>query len=294
LHFFGESIRHLGFTIYAKNLNKNIDCVMKELESQYIQVAPSDYEEKAKKLLEHVYQSVPYYKSYLGCALTELPVITKELLRAEYSNFISTKYSPERLIKTETSGSYGAPMCHLLTKEKKQRRAIEAIYYNTWAKYSVGMKHILNSAGISKSRLLRFIQNEIVCDISDKRSGGVKLACDILRAGQVSFYTGYASALNDLVDYCYEHGINFDGYNLKGIIAIGEALPTETRIKAKKLFDCPVLSRYATLEFGVLAHECPEEEKHHLNNASYHIELLSPDTGKPVSHGETGKVVVTD
>lgn len=60
------------------------------------------------------------------------------------------------------------------------------------------------------------------------------------------------------------------------------------------MFGVKALSRYSTEELGVLAHECKEFEKHHINEASYKVEILKIDKDEHVKKGELGRVVVTD
>ena len=75
---------------------------------------------------------------------------------------------------------------------------------------------------------------------------------------------------------------------------MSEALSDRTRAALYQVFGCPVLSRYSTDELGLLAHECIGASHHHLNIASYIIEVLSLDSDEPVSPGELGRVIVTD
>jgi phenylacetate-CoA ligase len=292
---FGETLRNQGFNLYAKYVNKDILDTLHELDYQYKADISGESKDKLAAIIKHAVNSTKFYSVYgESVALEDLPVISKEHLKQDYYSFVSNAYSIDELIVAKTSGSYGAPMKHLLTKKKSQRRALEAVYYNSWADYKIGMKHILNSAGIRKSNLSQLIQNEVVFDLSNREENWFENVRNRLRLKDIKFYIGYSSALSDLVTYCEKIGDHREDYALIGIIAIGEALPETTRIRAESLFGCKVLSRYATLEFGVLAHECPEIKNFHLNRTGCYFELLSLDSDQPVRIGEVGRVVVTD
>ncbi|MFO7970730.1 MAG: hypothetical protein R6U40_03160 [Desulfobacterales bacterium] len=181
-----------------------------------------------------------------------------------------------------------------MDNNKRLRRTVEVIYYNTWANYSIGMKHVLNAVGVHKSKLKLFFQNEIMVNPTKLEDDWLEKFRHSLKKRHVEFYVGYSSVIKEIAEYCLKKNDKSEDFSLKGIIATAEPLYENIRSEAEKVFGCPVLSRYAALEFGVLAQECMEGKKHHLNNAGYFIELLSLTSDKPVKRGESGRIVVTD
>jgi phenylacetate-CoA ligase len=63
-----------------------------------------------RDLLDHSVTTVPFYHSYSrASSLTEFPVIDKDVIRSNYSNFRSGQYSDDEVIPAITSGSTGTP-----------------------------------------------------------------------------------------------------------------------------------------------------------------------------------------
>lgn len=54
-----------------------------------------------------------------------------------------------------------------------------------------------------------------------------------------------------------------------------------------------MLNEYGCSEIGSIGFECGHHNGFHINDDYLHVELLDPETGKPVKEGEPGEVVVT-
>lgn len=288
-----EEIRRVGykfFDIYKKN---KVNKIQNDLESPHVK---ESYNNKGKlnKIVDHAIKTTDFYSKYKDYKFEELPVIRKENIKNQFDDFISNQYEKNKLNKVKTSGSYGTPMKFFHDKEKTLRRKIEVIYFNSWANYEVGMKHVLNAVGAKKSKLKLLIQNEIITNPTNISENWLQKQRKIFKNNNIHFYVGYSSIVKEFAEFCSKMGDTSQEFELKGIIATSEPLLEEARNKAEKVFGCPVLSRYSSLELGVLAQECKENKKHHINSSSYYIELLSLDSNEAVQEGEVGRIVVTD
>lgn len=72
----------------------------------------------------------------------------------------------------------------------------------------------------------------------------------------------------------------------------GNHLHPHYRRAMEEAFACPVYERYATMETGLVAHECPEGGSLHVPTEGLVVEIVRPD-GAPAKAGETGDVLVT-
>ena len=72
----------------------------------------------------------------------------------------------------------------------------------------------------------------------------------------------------------------------------GNHLHPHYRAALEGAFGCPVFEKYATMETGLIAHECPEGATLHVPAEGVIAEIVHPD-GTPVGPGETGDVLVT-
>jgi phenylacetate-CoA ligase len=72
----------------------------------------------------------------------------------------------------------------------------------------------------------------------------------------------------------------------------GNALHPHYRRAMEEAFECSVYERYATIETGLVAHECPEAGSLHVPAEGIVGEIVRPD-GSPAAPGEMGEVLVT-
>ncbi|NLZ28489.1 MAG: phenylacetate--CoA ligase family protein [Firmicutes bacterium] len=259
---------------------------------------PSALKEEAgrrlEKLLEHACSTTPYYRKFKGSTrLREFPVIRKETVRENYPSFFSTAYKKRSLISTHTSGSYGTPFTFYLTPEKKSRQLAEVIHFGRWVGYDIGVKHALVRIS-PKNKLSMAMQNQIIINPTHMDERWFERQRNILQGKSIEVIIGFPSVIGPLASYCHSRGDGPRDFNLRGIVLTGDPLAEAVREKIEEVFGGIVLSRYATEELGVLAHECVAGRRHHLNLASYVFELLATGDDCPVAPGEPGRVVVTD
>ncbi|MDX6513216.1 MAG: hypothetical protein QOE36_2720, partial [Gaiellaceae bacterium] len=72
----------------------------------------------------------------------------------------------------------------------------------------------------------------------------------------------------------------------------GNHLHPHYRRALEEAFQCPVYERYATIETGLVAHECTEGRSLHVPAEGVLAEIVRPD-GSPATPGELGDVLVT-
>ncbi len=248
---------------------------------------------RLQKLLNHACKTTRYYRQFSGVKqLRDLPVIEKSLIKQRYEDFISDAYDRGSLLTATTSGSYGTPMNYLFTKDKHTRLKAEIIFFNRWANYEVGMKHVYIRAR-PKNAFKLFLQNEILIIPLSLSESWLEQQRQILLKRNMHFLIGYPSIISALARWSQYKGDNPSHFSLKGIISTAEPLYEYNRQIIQETFGCISLNRYSAEELGVLGHECPAKTMH-LNLSSFFIELLEPGSNRPVAPGETGRVVVTD
>jgi phenylacetate-CoA ligase len=72
----------------------------------------------------------------------------------------------------------------------------------------------------------------------------------------------------------------------------GNLLLPHYRRAMEEAFQCRVYERYATIETGLIAHECPEAGSLHVPAEGLVVEIVRSD-GSPAAPGETGEVLLT-
>jgi phenylacetate-CoA ligase len=248
-----------------------------------------------RELIEHACNTTGYYRQFKGAQeLSEFPILQKATIRKRYPEFLSSAYEQRSLIRVMTSGSYGTPFTFYLTPDKKARQTAEVIYFGGWAGYRVGHRHAYVRVTSNKGRLTQFLQNEILMNPSLLSETWLEAQRQVLRNQRIVLLISYPSSAVALAEHCRTRGDGPKSFHLQGIIAYAEPIHESGRATLHEVFGCPVLSRYSSAEFGVLAQQCRQEGHHHLSLAHYIIEFVSPERDEPASPGQLARVIVTD
>ena len=248
-----------------------------------------------EELLQHAANTTEYYKEYKGTTdLSDFPVVTKKCIKENYDKFLSNAFSSTDLVRVKTSGSYGTPFTFYLTKQKKTRQHAEVVYFSEWASYYVGTRHAYFRGLNTKSNLKLWIQNEVFVFSRIIDEDWLESSRKLLREKPIRVLIGFPTAIAAVAKYCNERGDKPGDFSILGVITSSEPLLENQRAVIESTFGCDCLSRYSTEELGVLAHECSRKKKHHVNKASYEVEILDLDEDKPAGPGTVGRIVVTD
>ena len=301
LKMLGEKLRyHVYWTLDAlrgKPVKRHLLEITKIMENP--DLVKNHQETKFKELLNYSVNNVEFYKDYdINSKLVDLPVINKEIIKANYDKLKSSEYSEENVSVLSTSGSTGTPFKMWQDNNKRNRVLAEMMYF--WGKvgYRIGDKYIFFRIWTDKnkkSKLSAFARNLMMVDILSLDEKNLENIRSILKKNKkIKMLLGYASTFENLANYLVKCGDTPDMFNIKAVISGSEVLTDSTREKLKKVFDCSVVSYYSNQENGGFAQECTENKEFHINTASYIIELLHPDSDEPVKDGELGRVVVTD
>ncbi len=114
-----------------------------------------------------------------------------------------------------------------------------------------------------------------------------------LKKGNVNFFIGQASFIYNLSISKKKEIINND-YDIKTIISSSEPLLENQRETIESIWNCDVIRQWGTTELGLAnAIECHHKNGYHTNSADLLYEIIDPKTGKRVSDGEKGELVVT-
>jgi phenylacetate-CoA ligase len=65
------------------------------------------------------------------------------------------------------------------------------------------------------------------------------------------------------------------------------------RKELAEAWDCEVYDNYGTHEIGVASFECPAQDGLHFNEDTIVVEVADIDSGRPLSHGQTGNLIAT-
>ncbi len=266
---------------------------------------------KVKLLIEHAFDSVPFYRQQMNelgvhpsdiCTLDDfkkLPLLTKRDLREREKDLISSKYSLASLRASQTGGSTGEPVKVYMDQRRIRLATTDEIWADGLSGWKIG-EPIARLWGapeigrvVSKPRRLfrRYLLNP----------GYMIEAYDLDRETFLSFVdnyckwhptliVGYASSLRELSQFLLAEGLKL--VSPKAVISTAELLDEHTRCLIEEAFRCPVIDRYGSREMGLIACQCVKGEKYHVNMNRVYLEVI-PDNDETHLH-KSGKIVVTD
>jgi len=245
------------------------------------------------RLIRNAAIATPFYQKYDSVTeLARYPIILKKQIQNTESEFLSSRYKRSKLVKRETSGSYGTPMRVFFSREKRARQVAELIYYNKHAGLDIGELYI-NITTDKKYRIEKYLKNVITINPAVMTEKWYSDIIQLLQKYDNKVIIGFPSVLFPLANYI-RNNTKYRNIRMKGIITIAEPLNFSIKDTIEDVFQCPVFSRYATMETGVIGHSIDSDNRLHINQASYIVEILSFDSDVHVDEGEAGRVIVTD
>ncbi|MDB2607173.1 CoF synthetase [Zobellia sp.] len=252
-------------------------------------------------ILKHAIQTVPYYMplELTGASLENFPVVNKNLIKENVTPFLSKTYLDKKTFPASTSGSTGTPFTVIHDINKKRRHKADVYFFwetvgHTWGKGFYYFR--IWTKQNRKSKFIQTLQNITPVDVFKLNDQKIRQFLNTLIYGNTSkSILSYASALDGFVKYLKQNHTNLSQAKVTSIIAMSESLDIHTKHYLEAHFGCPVVSRYANTENGILGQQTAFLGNNFLINlASYHVEILDLKEDIAVDEGETGRIVVTD
>lgn len=257
------------------------------------------HDEYLQDILKYATENVPYYRKYQGySSLGSFPSINKNIIKEDFTAFQSDEFVGAKVHHLFTSGSTGTPFLVRQDQNKRNRVYAEMLYFWEKAGYEIGMRYIFFRIWVKLTRkhwLTTWARNLVMWDIQVLDQKNLENIRRKLKTDRkLKMVLGYAGTLENLANYLIACGDTPEMFSIKLILSGAEVLTEMTRGKLKKVFSCPIISVYPNQECGLLAEECAANKEFHINNASYHFELLKIDSDDLAETGEPGRIVVTD
>ena len=269
-------------------------------------------EEKLRKLVRHCYDHVPYYTNLLHRLglkpediqtredLQKLPILTKQIIRDNYNDLMSTDIPYSRLIKSSTGGSTGTPL--QFCKDANEWSGQKAATLRAWEWYGLHLGDKIFSLGgnsiVKKKKRLsaKNIYDEVImrnfkyssADVTDE---AMQKHYDALMKLNPKAIRGYGSSLYIFARYIEKKGLSVPPVTV--VLTTGEVLIPEYRRKLEEVFRAPVYDEYGAGDGGILSHECPERNGLHIEESLCLVEITDK-AGNPLPDGAVGYVTTTD
>jgi len=260
-------------------------------------------EEKLRRLLEHAYENVPYYKRIFQERnllpkdidpgnLNKIPILDKDTIRKNNRELVAKNIPKSQLIHSLTSGSTGRPLEFYRTK--KQEDWYWALRYRAWAwgGYDMGDPYI--RAAWRSQPLKKKIQHYLTrCTFFQFSNVNEKLLdhyLNYIRESKIKKAEGFPSTFYLLARHARKR--NIGDIKIDTIMTSGEMLFPHYRTLIEEQFQAKIFDNYAAGGEGMtMAAQCEFRDGYHINMESVILEFLMNET--PVSNGDVGKIYIT-
>ena len=260
-------------------------------------------------IVTHAYQTAPYYKQLFNSHgikpsdiqslddAKKIPLLTKDDIKCNFNDLISTSYKRNELAMGGTSGTTGTPLKVLWDKNT-------CIYTNAvdWRQKAWGGVHygdriaqLLGRPIVSVKRNKKpfwqtdHIHNQLWMSSFHLNDENLIHYIAKLSAYKPAAIEGYPSTLYILAEYMNRNNIVIP---MKAAFSSSETLLPFQHEAITRAFACELFDFYGLAERVVFATECEFHDGKHLNFEYGFTEIVDHD-GDPVSHGDKGYLVST-
>ncbi len=257
-------------------------------------------ERKLKSVVEAAVANVPYYRDSLADVVThnwsvsDLPLITKDLIRDRQESFLSEVVS--RTSSKTTGGSTGQPVTIVKSGEAMGWEQAGTWRAYRWAGLEVGDSHLrfwgvpLDRQSQFTARARDFLLHRRRCSAFAFDEADLDRYYKLLCKFRPSYLYGYVSMLEEFARFISSDARKKVDF-LTCVISTSEVLSPPQRQVIEDGLGCNVFNEYGCGEFGSIAHEC---EHGSLHITSENVIVESMKDGEVCAEGEVGELVVTE
>ncbi len=293
-----------GFSDHAELLAKSQWFGKAELEAYQ--------DEKLSALVRHAYDTVPYYRAIFDERrlkpgdvrtrgdLAKLPLLTKDDIRKNFKNLISSAVAPGERKFGHTSGTTGSPLevCYDTSVIHATYAALDRQY--RWADcrlardgdpIAVARGNVIVPLNRKRPPFWRYnhFHNQLLLSSFHMSKENLGSYFEEMRRYGVQVLDGYPSTLFVLAKHLKNSHATFP---LKAVISSSETLYDFQREIIESSFQCRVFDYYAVAERVAFATECEAHAGHHMV-MEYGVSEIVDDQGDPVAAGTPGRLVGT-
>ena len=268
--------------------------------------------QRLRKAIAHAYGHVAYYRRIMderglspadiSCAadLTKLPMLTKDLVRANFAHLTADNIPKRKLLLAGTGGSTGSPLVFYRTNDDwfahSRARGLLAMQ---WAGVDVADR-VASFPALSVqpntrerflapfSRRFRRAINFDVRGISDETLPSIVQTLHRTRPRAIAAYPSVRVLLASHIKDSGE-----PAPDIHAVLTGGEKIFEHQRALVREVFNREPFSRYGTHENGLLGTECDRHSGFHMFAQDLVIQIVGDDA-QPVAAGKDGHVLVTN
>jgi phenylacetate-CoA ligase len=228
--------------------------------------------------------------------LRDLPLLTKDDIRAHTDEILSTAHNRQDLALAKTGGSTGVALQVYCDRKGVEKRAAAALRSDEWSGWRLGqpLASVWGNPPVPrtlKNNLRRWLKDRIIyLDTMKVDDVAIDRFLAQWRRLKPGMLYGHAHSIFILCENLKDRGFTL---NPQGIVATSMMLIEPERRLIEEVCGIPVTNRYGCEEVSLIGCECAEHRGMHLNADHNIVEFLCDD-GTPCAQGEDGRIVVTE
>ncbi len=261
-------------------------------------------------LLSHCQRNVPYYCEWMDrlgnsfvrdpfAFLRQLPILTKGIIRQNFSRLLSADLGRRRWQYNTSGGSTGEPVRLIQDRQFAARIGAIQLLSFRWAGREIGEpavrvwgseRDILQGSMGVKMSLLNTLTNDTWLNAFRLTPASMCEFIDLLNANRPKLIIAYAQAIYELAQFAEKERIPV--IPQKAILTSAGTLHPFMRQKIETIFQCKIFNRYGSREVGDIACECKAHAGLHVFPRGCFVEVVD-DEGQPLPRGVEGEILVT-
>lgn len=291
-----------GFQEYFTNFQKSQHWSIDRIKEKQL--------DHLKRLLIHAYENTSYYRKLMNEAgfnpssfsdfsdLRKLPILTKDIIRDNLDDLISTTHQKKQLHTSETGGTTGIKFQFFRDNACLAPKEAALFRFEYWTGWRFGERmglvwpasqdyvgHYSLKARIKNE----FYKRQVVFPAAVMDEKNIIDYLQLLKKKKPTMIRAFSSPIFELSKFIIDHKI--ENFSLKGIITTGEPLYSHQREKIEKAFQCKVFDSYRCREVGSVAQECEHHQGMHINADGLYLEVNHSDKD---SNSPMSEIVITD
>jgi len=261
------------------------------------------------ELFNHAILTVPFYQKLLEKGIIskkdirsiedikKLPIISKEMIRENPTEFLSKKYKEKSLITINTSGTTGKTLNIFVDRDSRRYAYAFFSRLKDWADIKSELKNV-TFAGRTIVRpdetrppfwRRNIKMNNYLFSSYHLSPDNIKFYVDKLKSIQPHYIDSYPSSLYKIADYMKNES-TFE-MSPKAIITSSETLFDYQRETIEKVFGCPIFDQYGCAEQVVFVSQC-EKGTYHVHPEFGFVEFIR-ENGSEAMPGESARLICT-
>jgi len=268
---------------------------------------------RIRRIVAYAARTVPYYRALFAregidprqirCAadLDRLPLLDKDLARAEPRLFIAETAAGRSALPFLTSGSTGRPMrVHhdrrsVLANIPFGERERQPVIRGCGGSFRPKELYIGNETSVIK-QVTAFYQESTLLPVRPRRRfvsvlEPIEKIVALANAERPDVLVGYGGWMDLFFKTVAARGL--DVHLPKMVMYIAEAMPHGGRAFIEDYFGVPVLSRYCAAEAFKIGYFCEQRTGFHLHEDLCHVRIVGPQ-GQTAPPGEPGEIVISN